>query len=221
MILCGDNGAMRRRTTGTPIVGLPVASMLAALTASLALAASAGASPVWKFNGAALVGEEKIIDHATKSSLTFLGLTITCSPFVYDMTIFNEGGTGRGNVTAMPLSNCFTNSKVCTVDAIKAESLPWPAKLTTVSASHYIVIEGVKLSILFGGEECVLGGITATVKGTAGGLIDNSTETTTFSSSSFKATKTSLTAFGEPVEWIGAFTMAALGAHKGEALTVS
>jgi hypothetical protein len=116
-----------------------------ALVFSTIFAAGAGASPVWKFNNTALLGSETILDHDVESGLTVPGLTTTCKPFVYAMTISNPVGTGVGSITEVPFSNCFTNSKFCTVEAIGAGKLPWTAKLTTVSAKNYIVISGIEL----------------------------------------------------------------------------
>jgi len=183
--------------------------------------ASSASALVWKFNGVTLAGSETLLSRAPESSLTIPGLTTTCKPFVYVMTISNPGGVGSGSVTEVPLSNCFTSSKVCTVKAISAEALPWTAKLTPVAGSSYLVIEGIKLSILYAGEECVLGETLVTVKGSAGGLIDNSTESVTFSSASFTATGTSLKALGQPIKWIGTFTMIPTGFYIGQSLSVS
>jgi hypothetical protein len=57
--------------------------------------------------------------------------------------------------------------------------------------------------------------------GSAGGLYDNVFETFTFSAANFSATGTSLKMLGSPVEWNALFTTEALGAHAGEALTIS
>jgi hypothetical protein len=184
-------------------------------------ATSAEASPVWLFNNAELTGSETTLSHAGESSLTIPGLTTSCEPFVYAMTISNSAGTGKGSITSAPLSNCFTSSKQCTVKSIAAEKLPWAAKLTTVSASDYLVIEGIRLGIAYAGEECALGGIVVVVTGTAGGLFDDATESVTFSSASFTATGTALKALGQSIKWTGTFTMLATGLHIGESLTVS
>ena len=140
---------------------------------SAVFAATAGAEPTWKFEGKELEGTETILGGALESSMTIPGLTTKCENFLYKLTIKNEVGTGKGEVTEVPLYNCTTNSEACTVETIGAEKLPWPSKLTTVSPSNYIVIEGVKVGILYAGEECALCEILVTVKGSAGGLIDN------------------------------------------------
>lgn len=198
-----------------------VLSTIAALLCTASFAAGANASPAWRFNGTALVGSETILSHAVEAGLAIPGLTTTCQPFVYATTISNSAGTGQGSVTEMPLSDCFTSSGACTVKAIGAESLPWTVKLTTIGGSNYLIITGFKVSILYGGAMCALNGTLATITGSAGGLIDNETESVTFSSASFTATKTGLKALGQPVEWLGNFTMLAIGTHIGESLTVS
>ena len=52
---------------------------------------------------------------------------------------------------------------------------------TTTSSS-----KASKSAILYAGEECVLGGILVTVTGSAGGSIDNTTETATFNSTTLQ-----------------------------------
>ncbi len=195
--------------------GLLVALMLCA-----AFAASAGAAPAWKFNGKALEGEETILGGAEKSGLTMWGFTTSCENFLYEVDISNSGGTGKGNITSLPLFNCYTNS-TCTVEAIEAEAFPWPAELKTVSTSNYLVVKGVNVWVLYGGWFCPLWGVWAHVTGTAGGLIDNASESATFGPSSFKATGTGLEALGESVEWNGKFPTEAFELHRGESISVS
>ena len=196
-------------------------SAIVALFCTAAFAAGAEASPAWKFNSKALEGEETIVLHDLESSFTIVGgLTTKCNPFVLGMTIWNSSGTGQGDVEAVPLTNCSTNSKSCTVSSIEAKSLSWPAKLKTVSSSNYLLIEGIKLAVVYGGEECVLGEIEIVITGTAGGLIDNATESVTFNAGSFSATGTEMQALGQPVSWFGTFTMIATGAHMGQMISV-
>jgi hypothetical protein len=194
--------------------------LLAALMLCAAFAAGAGASPAWKFNGKALEGTETILGGAEKSGLTMWGFTTTCDNFLYEVDIKNEAGTGKGNITSLPLFNCYTNS-TCTVEAIEAESFPWPSELKTVSTSNYLVVKGVDVWILYGGWFCPLWGVWAHVTGSAGGLINNTTESATFSASTFKATATKLEALGESVEWNGVFPTEAFEWHRGESLSVS
>ncbi len=195
--------------------------VIAALVIGAVFAGSAAAAPNWKFEGKELTGTETIVGAAFESSLTVPGLTTKCENFLYKLTISNSAGTGKGEVTEVPLYNCTTDSKACTVEAIAAEKLPWPAKLTTVSSQNYIVIEGVKVGILYAGKECSVGGTLVSVKGTAGGLLDNVAETATFNAASFAATKTVLMALGTAIEWKGVFPTEAFEWHRNQPLTVS
>jgi len=195
---------------------------LAALAVLCAMfATSASAAPAWKFEAKSLEGSEVIVGAALESSLTIPGLTTKCENFLYKLSIKNEGGTGKGEVTELPLYNCTTNSEVCAVSKIGAEKLPWPAKLTTVSSNPYIIIEGVKVGILYTGEECAVNEILVTVTGTAGGLISNTSETATFNNSTFATTGTSLKALATKIEWNGVFPTEAFQWHREQALSVS
>ena len=195
---------------------------LAALAVLCAMfAATASASPQWKFEAKALEGSEVILGGALDSSLTIPGLTTKCANFLYKLSISNSAGTGKGEVTEVPLYNCTTNSKWCTVKTIGAEKLPWPSKLTTVSTTNYVVIEGVKVAILYAGSGCVLNGTLVTVTGSAGGSIDNSTETATFNSTTLSASKTELRALEQAIEWNGLFPTEAFQWHREQALSVS
>lgn len=199
-----------------------IGAALAAVAVLCALfAASASASPAWKFESKSLEGTETILGGAYESSMTIPGLTTKCENFLYKLTIKNEAGTGKGEVTEVPLYNCSTNSDACTVKTIGAEKLPWPSKLSTVSTTSYIIIEGVKVAILYAGEECVLGGTLVTVTGSAGGSINNTTETATFNSGTLTATGTSLKALGQKIEWNGLFPTEAFQWHREQALSVS
>jgi hypothetical protein len=195
--------------------------ILAALMLSATFAASAAAGPAWKFEGKSLEGQETILGGAFDSSMTIPGLTTKCENFLYQLTIENVSGTGKGSVTELPLYNCSTSSKWCTVKTIEAQSLPWAAQAKTHSETNYIVIEGVKVAILYAGALCALNGTLATVTGSAGGRIDNTSESATFDSASFSATGTSLKALGNPIEWKGVFPTEAFQWHRNEALSVS
>jgi hypothetical protein len=195
--------------------------VLAALMLSAVFAASAGAAPAWKFEGKALEGQEVVVGAAIDSSLTIPGLTTKCENFLYKLTVENVAGTGKGSVTELPLYNCTTNTKNCAVKSIAAEALPWPAQAKVVSTTNYIVIEGIKVAILYVGELCALDGTLAKVIGTAGGRIDNVAETATFDAASFSATGTALKALGSTIEWKGVFPTEAFQWHREQALTVS
>jgi len=195
--------------------------LLAALVVSAAFAGSAGAAPAWNFEGKALEGSEVIVGAAYESSMTIPGLTTKCENFLYKLSIKNESGTGKGELTEMPLYNCTTDSAACTVKTIGAETMPWPAHLTKVSTSNYIVIEKAKVGIVYAGEECAVKGLLVRVTGTAGGLLDNVAETATFNEASFKATATELRALSSAIIWSGVFPTEAFQWHRTQALTVS
>jgi hypothetical protein len=195
--------------------------VILALLASAILAASASAGPVWKFEAKELTGSETIVGAAIDSSLTVPGLTTKCANFLYKVSINNKESKGEGKVTELPLYTCTTSSKYCTVEAIGAQELPWTASLSKIEPSNYIIINGVKVAITYAGELCALGETTAYVKGSAGGLVDNATETATFNTSSFTATKTELKALGGKAEWQGVFPTEAFEWHREQALTVS
>lgn len=211
----GDDETMRTRATA-------IGAALAALAVLCALfAASASAAPAWKFESKSLEGTEVILGGAFESALTVPGLTTKCENFLYKLTIENSAGSGKGSLTEMPLYNCATNSTACTVETIGAEKLPWASHLTTVSTTNYIIIEGVKVGILYGGEECVLGETVVTVSGSAGGSIDNTAETATFNSTTLSATKTELKALSQKIEWKGLFPTEAFQWHRTQPLSVS
>lgn len=206
---------MNRKTTRIFLTGV-----FAALLASMALASVAGAAPAWKFSGEELSGSEVIVGGAENSSMALPGMVTDCDNFLYRLSISNSAGTGKGEVTELPLYNCATDSEVCAVKTITAQELPWPSVLKTVSSTHYIVIEKIKVSIQYSGVECALGGVTAAVKGTAGGRIDNTTESATFDPASFTATGTKLSALGSTVDWKGFFPTEGFQWNREEALTV-
>lgn len=206
---------MDRRSTRIFLTGV-----LAALVMSAVFAGPAMAGPAWKFNGEELTETETILGGAEKSGLTAWGMTTTCDNFLYEVEIWNSGGTGKGNVTDLPLFNCYTDS-FCTVAAIEAEEFPWPAELVNVSGSNYMKVKEVDVWILYGGWFCPLWGVWAHVTGSAGGIISNATESATFSAASFKATGTELKAFGESVEWNGFFPAEAFEWRREDSISVS
>jgi hypothetical protein len=197
-----------------------MAALLAALAIGAVASADAGAAPAWKFEGTALTGKEDILGAAISSSMTIPGMTTTCEHFLYNMKIENSGGTGKGEITELPLFECHTGSGICTVEAIAAEKLPWPTKLMTVGGKPYLWIEGIHVSILYGGEFCALGETEVPIAGTAAGEINNATETATFNASTFSATGASLKAAGTPIEWKGVFPTEAFEWHREDSLSV-
>ena len=205
------------RTKATAIgTALAVLALLCAL-----FAASASANPSWEFKEESLTGSEVILGGAYESSMTIPGLTTSCENFLYELTIENEESGGTGELTDMPLFNCYTDGDACTVESIEAEELPWSSHLTTVESNPYIVFEGAKVSILYEGEECVLAETLVPVTGSAGGAIDNGTESATFNAETLEATETELKAFSQPIEWNGVFPTEAFEVHREEAISVS
>jgi hypothetical protein len=194
---------------------------LVALVIGATFAASASASPAWKFQEKSLEGTETVLGGAIESSMTVPGLTTSCENFLYELSISNSSGTGKGSLTEMPLFNCHTNASACTVGSIGAEGLPWASHLATFASSPYIVIEGVKVGIYYEGAECVLGETLVTVKGSAGGQISNATESATFNSTTLGASGTELKALGQKIEWKGLFPTEAFQWHREQALSVS
>lgn len=197
-----------------------LASALVSLACGAVLATTAQAVPAWYFNEEELVGSETILASAIKSTLSIPGLTTKCATFQLKIAISNSAGTGIGSVNEVPIANCSTSDPACTVKVIQAEKLPWSVALKTVSGSPYILIGGVKISLLYEGSLCVLEGVLVTIAGSAGGLYTNAIETITFSPSTFKTTGTKLSALGNPVEWSSIFTTEALEFHNGEELTI-
>jgi hypothetical protein len=184
--------------------------------ASASMAAVAGAVPVWKFNGTELVGNETVVGAALSSKLTVPGATTECAHFLYNMKIKNSAG-GKGEITELPLFEC-TASGSCTVESIGAEKLPWPTHLETIAGKDYLVVEGVKVGIKYAGALCALSGTLTIVKGTAGGLIENATQTATFNKASFEATKTALKVGSSTVEWTGVFPTEGFETHREQLL---
>jgi hypothetical protein len=207
---------IKRKTTGLFLRATVAAAILGAT-----FAASASASPAWRFNGTELAGSETIVGEAILSSLTVPGLTTSCKKMHYEMTISNSGGVGQGELQTLTFKTCFTSSEFCTVKSIKAEKLPWPVHLVTVATKNYVVIEAIKISIVYAGAECALGGVQVNATGSAAGLYSNPSETFALNAASSTAAGTTLKALGATIEWNGTFTTDATGAHSGEALTVS
>ncbi len=198
--------------------------LLVALAASAIFAGSAAASPAWKFDGVEPKGKETelTVGFGVKSILTVPFAPVECEHFIYKMKVSNESGTGKGEVTELPLFNCTTSEKECTVEAMEAEKLPWPAHLMTgKSGGNYVVIENIKINILYSGALCLLDGVVVPVTGSAGALFENAPETAVFNEASFKETKTGLKALGSPVLLEGAFPTEAFEWHREQALSVS
>jgi hypothetical protein len=212
----GEDETMNTRTIRILMSGLFVALAISAVSAG-----GASASPAWRFSGVELKGTEVTLGVAVPSRLMVPSAPVVCEHFLYKMIISNSAGTGKGEVTELPLFGCTSLAKECTVEAIAAEKLPWPSHLTTVEGNNYVVVENIKISILYGGAACPLKGVSVPVTGSAGGSFENASEATEFSEASFTATKTALKAFGSAVQWEGQFPMEAFEWNREQALTVS
>jgi hypothetical protein len=211
-----ESSMKRRRRAGAALFG----GLTAALLVSAAFGGAASAAPAWKFGVKTLEGTETISGVAIESAMTFPGLTTKCEQLLYKMKISNGGSTGKGEITELSFKNCSTNSPACSVESIGAKNLPWPLHLTKVVTSNYVVVEQVKVTIAYAGEECPLGETVATITGSAGGVFDNLNSTISFSPTSFKATGTELRALGMAIEWNAFFSTEATGPHAGQALEV-
>lgn len=185
--------------------------------ASVTMTAIAGAAPVWKFNGTELSGKETIVGAAVSSKLTIPGATTVCADFLYNVKISNTSGEGKGEVTELPLFEC-TASGSCTVQSIAAEKLPWPAHLTTISGKDYLIIEDVRVGIKYSGSLCALSGSLTVVKGSAGGVVENSEQRATFDKETLATTKTELKVGSTAVEWEGVFPTEAFESHREQTL---
>jgi len=194
---------------------LLLASVVALIVSATAVA-SASASPEWKFDGTSLAGKETIVGAAISSSMTIPGVTTECKHFLYNMKISNTGGKGTGEVTELPLFECTTNSKACTVESILAKKLPWPTHLVTIAGKEYLDIESVDVEILYGGGSCAFEEVT--VKGSAGGLINNTNQTAEFNKTTLEATGTALKVGATNIEWNGLFPTEAFEKHREETL---
>lgn len=191
---------------------------MVALALSATVAATANASPAWKFNATELTGKETIVGAAISSKLTVTGATTECKHFLYNMKISNSGGTGKGEITELPLFECVASGS-CTVTSIEPENLPWPTHLVTVAGKgDYLIVEGVKVEITYGGSLCALNGSEVIVKGTAGGLIENGPQTATFDKATFETTGTSLKEGATSIEWNGVFPTEGFETHREQTL---
>jgi uncharacterized membrane protein len=195
-------------------------SALMAVAIGAGIATSASAAPTWKFEGKALEGNETVAGTAAALSMNVSSFTTTCESTL-QMTIWNSAGQAKGQVTKLTFANCSTNVPECTVEATGEEQLPWSARGLTVAPSNYLILEGIRVGILYDDEECPLDEILVVVKGSAGGLFDNGTSTAFFDVASFSATGTKMTMLGSTAKWKGAFPIEATGAHSGETLTLS
>lgn len=188
---------------------------------ALGFTASASASPAWKFNGSELSATETLVGAAANSSMTIPGVTTECAHFLYNMKIWDTGGKGKGEVTELPLFECTTKTAGCSVASIEAKKLPWPTHLASAWGNNYLIIENVDVEVLYSGSSCAYAGIPITVSGSAGGILNNSTESATFNNETMVATGTGLWVGFTWVEWNGYFPSEAFQTHREQSLSVS
>jgi hypothetical protein len=194
-------------------------AVLAALISAF-FAGSAHAGPAWLFNGVIFSeGTETVVGDAVLGTFTVSGISVVCKKTHYEMSISNGAKGGQASMNSLLFTTCTATSP-CTVEAVEAESFPWPSNLGTVSGQHYFVVKKVDVTVYFGSGNCALAETAMPITGSAGALYDNPTEAFTFSPASFAATGTKLVAFGFEVQWAAAFTTEATEFHNGEALTV-
>jgi hypothetical protein len=195
-----------------------LSAVLGALALSGVASSSASAWPQWHFGGTLMSEseEETVVGAAFSSSLKSGGASTTCEHFLYNMDAWNFFGGGELLVEELPLFSCTTTAPNCSVSSIEAQELPWFGFVETYGTKQYLVIEGINVKIVYSGASCTLG--TINVKGSAGGLINNSNSTATFSKSSFEATGTSLKIGTSSVEWVGEFPMEAFKAKREKAV---
>ncbi len=196
-------------------------SLLAALVIGAIFAGTAAAKPAWHFEGTPLEETEVTVGFGLESSLTGTFPAATCEHFLYRMNISNSAGTGEGEITELPLFNCTTTiGGECTLELIEGKEMPWPAHLKTKGGNNYLIIEGIAIDIVYGGELCVLSEMLIEVTGSAGGVFDNETEAAVFDEASSENTETGLEALGLS-EWLeGAFPTEAFQWHREQALSV-
>jgi hypothetical protein len=196
--------------------------VVAALTASAAMASAAGAAPKWKSNGSELTSPETIVAETPASTLTFSTLSTTCKATITGKIANTTGFGGVINVESMTLSACGTNAPVCTVTAAKAANLPWGGAGLTIEGNPYEKITGFENDITYGGELCAISELTVPFKGTIGGLFNNSNSTLNFNAATAEATNSTIKSIGStPTTYTSEWSVKETGANAGQTLTLS
>lgn len=197
-----------------------LSAVLAVFALSAVASSAASASPQWHFGGTVLSESEgeSVVGAALSSSLKVEGASTTCEHFLYNMEVWNYYGYGEALLDELPLYGCTTTAPKCSVSSIEAKELPWFAYVETIGGKQYLEIEDIDVKIVYSGSSCTLG--TVYVTGDAGGLINNTNSTATFSKASFEATGSSMKIGSKSVEWTGEFTMEAFEAHRLAAVEV-
>jgi hypothetical protein len=206
---------MMARRTGYTLLVVLVLTLL-----GVAGAPAAGAAPLWKFNGHLLVGAETVLAKTIDERFAIPGLPTECAHGTMLLEITNSSTVASGGSARVEefLTEGCTSGSVCHLERLEARKLPWPGHLATVGAKNYLVLEGMEIEALYGGPECAFAEMPIFIKGSAGGVIEPSTETITFNKTTESATGTTLKVGASTVEWAALFATEAQGAHKGEAL---
>lgn len=210
---------MRKRA-----IWIGVLSVVAALSASAALAGAAGAAPHWKSNGTelAVASPETVVAETSASTLTFSTLSTTCKATI-NATIANTTGFGGViQVNSMTLSGCGTNAPVCTVTAASAAETPWGGASLSKEGGSYLKILAFKNEITYGGSLCAISELTVPFRGNIGGLFNNANSTLTFNAASATATNSEIKSIGStPTSYEAEYTVKETGANAGQTLTLS
>lgn len=115
------------------------------------------------------------------------------------MSVFNQASAAQGEMTEVAPDECATDT-TCAIESFEVEGLPWKLHGVTVEVekklANYIVIEGIKITIVYVGEECVLDEVPVTYAGSAGAKYDNTSGTFTLSAANSKATGGELLTLG-------------------------
>jgi hypothetical protein len=194
-------------------------ALLVVLVLALLGAPAASAAPVWKSGGQPLTGTERIIARAVDEQFAIPGATTECTHATMVLGVASSTSFESAEVEELLNEDCATKAgSKCQVERFEAKKLPWPAHEVTVLGKDYLVLEDMRIDARYGGSECALAGEAVTVKGSAGGLIENATETITFDKATESATGTSLKVGSSAIEWDALFATEALGPYNGERL---
>jgi hypothetical protein len=196
---------------------LVIPAAVAGATFTAFTVASASSAPKWYIGGTELKsGESETIGGlAEPSDMTVAGVSTKCEHSYYVAKIFNKGELGEGEVTDLPLYECSANAN-CTLVKLEPTKLPWKLHTVYEETKPYLVIESMTLATEYTGSSCAIKG-KGEVKGSIGGLVENSTHKTVFTAASAKATGASLKAGTASVEFTGSYTVEAVGTgHAGQ-----
>jgi hypothetical protein len=196
---------------------LIVPAVVAAATFTAFTVASASTNPKWFIGGTELkAGESETIGGvAEPSNMTVAGVSTKCAHSYFVAKVLNKGELGEGEVTSLPLFECSANAN-CTLAKLEPTKLPWKLHTVYEESKPYLVIEGVTLATEYTGSSCAIKG-KGEVKGSIGGLVENSTHKTVFTAASAKATGASLKSGTASVEFTGSYSVEAVGTgHAGQ-----